>query len=193
MLRAIAALDFPSCIKARHGSHFLPAPPIYDMITAEIRAKEPPGRMAILQRERRNRIRSFLIIAIVATIPCYCLGLAMLQVDSFLNRPTRTPTNTYTPTITGTTAPPTDTPVPATGTVTVTLTPTLTFTPSLTFTAFLTPTTTITLTPSPPPPTLTNTPPPPPTLTPTSTPTLAPPTLTPSPTPTLTPTESPDS
>lgn len=111
---------------------------------------------------KQKRIRYLLILAILITIPFYCLGLALLRI----NRPevvvtptlepgqptaTRTPTITLTPYQTGTF---TNTP-----TVTLTLTPTHTATSTLTPTITPTPTETAT-------PTLTQTPSPTPTDTP---------------------------
>ena len=127
--------------------------------------------METLQLDRKRQI---LIYIILATIPCYCLGMAVLQGSKwFLARGTTTPTPdlsetaaiitlTAMPTITGT--------IPNTPTPTVTLTPS--WTPSLTFTPFMTPTRTITNTPQPPTITPSQTAsltPEPPTLTPTET------------------------
>ena len=60
--------------------------------------------------ERRRRIRTILIIITLATLPCYCLGLVIMQIGRAANQPTETPTLTLTPTDTST---PTATPTPA--------------------------------------------------------------------------------
>lgn len=112
-----------------------------------------------------KRIRYLLMLAILITLPCYCLGLVILRIDQ--TRPAKvTPSVTLTPTRTST----------------ITLTPytnfTFTFTPTITLTGTLkptaTPTRTATVTPTP---TMTNTVPP------TATDTEIPPTVTFSPTP----------
>jgi len=86
--------------------------------------------------ESRRRIRSFLLIAILATLPCYCAGYFAVQTVRNRPTPTITPTFTITPTAT-------ETPV---NTPTLTLTPTITETPTITPTE--TPTPTITETPT---------------------------------------------
>ena len=60
---------------------------------------------------RRNRTRLTLAVVILATIPCYCLGLIVTQLAPIHNAPTQTPTpsETFTPTDTPTSTP-TDTP-----------------------------------------------------------------------------------
>jgi hypothetical protein len=125
---------------------------------------------------RRGRTRRTLLMIILGTLPCYCLGLIVLQVGQMLlNSPTATPTQT-TPKVTATHARASITPV-FTGTATlymsptVTPSPTITLTPSITATFFLPATKTPTLTPTVP----TDTPPPPPTFTFTPSVTLPPP------------------
>jgi hypothetical protein len=131
-----------------------------------------------------DRKRQILIYVILATIPCYCLGMAVLQGSKwFLAKGTTTPT----PNLTETGAAETLTALPtSTGTITATYTPSITptpsWTPSQTFTPFRSPTYTITNTPLPP----TDTPSPTPSLTP------EPPTDTPSVTPTETPSLTPE-
>jgi len=139
---------------------------------------------------KRQRVRYILVLVIIVTLPCYCVGFSAARWK--LNRPaasTATPTSlfaTLTPLITSTKAADnlTTTTTPTeTSTPTHTLTPTETFTPfwivtrtplPFTLTPSITPTQTAspTITPS-----ITNTPPP------TNTPTLSPTTI-PSNTPT---------
>jgi len=99
--------------------------------------------------DRRARIRKILIIIIVATLPCYCLGFVVMQVGRELTKPT------VPPTLTETFAPPpaTNTPTVVTTvftlpTATETPTPTVTWTPTLTFTLFIPPTRTPTIAPT---------------------------------------------
>lgn len=130
---------------------------------------------------RRARIRSILTIIILATLPCYCLGLVLLQIGPRGNDADAT--DTPTATLTGEASPsstlePSDTPI-IFPTATETATPTITWTPSVTPTLFEPPT----RTPSPSPtasPTETETPEPA-TATPTRTPTSVPPTDSPTP------------
>ena len=109
---------------------------------------------------KQKRIRYILILAILVTIPFYCLGLLLLRINRPPVNPTPTmssviPTETLTPTITLT----------AYQTGTFTMTPTIT----QTLTSTVTPTNTLTPTETPTP-TLTLTP----TDTPTRTPTVSP-------------------
>lgn len=129
---------------------------------------------------RRSRTRSTLIMVILATIPCYCLGLILLDVGNVARRVV-TPTTTQT--ITARVVKRTNTPRPsktafAFPTATAVPTETITWTPSPTFTPFVPPTHTPTHTPSD-----THTP----TPTHTASPTLPPPVDTPTPTPTTAP------
>lgn len=127
-----------------------------------------------LRAQQTSRTRSTLIIIILATIPCYCLGLVVLlvgrEIQKASNLPTATPSPSNTPVVIQT-LPATITPFQF-PTETQTSTPTLTVTPSQTLTPFLPPTRTATQTP-----TMTIEP------TVTSTPTEAPPTPTMTPTP----------
>lgn len=94
---------------------------------------------------KKKRIRYFLTLAILITIPCYCLGFLVLRINQTRTpevAPTRTPTVTRTPTITQTpyitltpseTATVTETPT-STVTRTLTVTPTETVIPTLTLT-----------------------------------------------------------
>ena len=50
--------------------------------------------------DQRARIRSILILIIIATLPCYCLGFAVLQSNG-PNRQQTTQTETRTPTSIG--------------------------------------------------------------------------------------------
>lgn len=122
-----------------------------------------------------NRKRQILLYVILATIPCYCLGMAVLQGSRWMqDKGTTTPTVDLTGTdfaLTLTALPTSTGPITATFTATITLTPS--WTPSQTFTPFRSPTHTITNTPLPP----SHTP------TPTTSYTLEPPTETPSLTP----------
>lgn len=96
---------------------------------------------------KRYRTRILLVIAILATLPCYCLGVIVLQFAPVHNLTTLTPTPTSTETLTPTatqTSTPTHTPFP---TFTPTLTPTPTSTRTTTPTATSTSTFTPTLTP----------------------------------------------
>jgi hypothetical protein len=107
--------------------------------------------------DRKTRIRSILIIIIIATIPCYLVGIVALKVGQQV----QTGAQTATPTLTLTqTPPPAATEITptefVTRTPTVTSTATVTWTPSVTYTPFI-------------PPTRTETPTPPPTNTPTET------------------------
>jgi hypothetical protein len=128
----------------------------------------------------KKRIRYMLILATLATLPCYCLGLVVLQVNR--NRPPEvTPTLTHTVTATATiTLTPYITLTP-TSTATITQTATITETGTETQTPTITETPTETTTP-----TISETPSPTATATPTDTP---PPTRTPTPTGTPTPTQ----
>src|SRR5687767_7482702 len=88
--------------------------------------------------EATNRRRTSLIVLILATLPCYCLGRIALQYAPGARTSTPTPSWTGTSTLTpSTTASPSATPI--------VLTATWTFTPTATFTL------THTLTPLPPP------------------------------------------
>jgi len=52
---------------------------------------------------RRKRIRYLLLLVIIITLPCYCLGLVVLRINRSqpdVLRPTATQTATKTPTIT---------------------------------------------------------------------------------------------
>ncbi len=100
-------------------------------------------------RSERAGIRTILVVIILATLPCYCLGYFVLQkAQAQLKKGTNTPTSTLTITVTNQ---PT-----FTGTLsqTVTLTPsqtgtaTETFTPTVTRTRFMTPTRTSSRTPT---------------------------------------------
>lgn len=108
----------------------------------------------------KNRTRSILLMVIILSLVCYCIGFAVLQVNEVTRRvPTVTATqNTLTPTATVTINPLTPTPLYITSTFTVSPTITLTFTPSLTFTPFIPPTSTPSPTPVIVEPTITNTP-----------------------------------
>lgn len=108
------------------------------------------GNELLSRADRRTRIRTILIILILVTLPCYCLGFVVLQVGRELTKPTVTPTITATNTL----APATFTPTQATTvfippTATQTTTPTVTWTPTMTFTQFVPPTRTVTVTPTP--------------------------------------------
>ena len=86
--------------------------------------------------DRRARLRSTLFLILLATLPCYCLGLVVLKVgDTARQIPTYTPTTTATSTNIPTIAIPTEYP-----TLTPSLLPTLTLTPTVTQTPFMTPT-----------------------------------------------------
>lgn len=111
---------------------------------------------------KKKRIRTILIAIIIATIPCYCLGLALLRIAGDASKPTPTALPTQppptavvevaTPTFTEV-PPPTMTPLPV-------IVPTETWTPTMTFTLLVPPTRTP----------LPETPTPEPTLVPTDTP-----------------------
>lgn len=103
------------------------------------------------QAERRARLRSTLILIILATLPFYCIGFILLQVRQVTGGATHTPSPTVemTATDTVTPLPALATTQPAVTTATQTLTPTITWTPSPTYTLFVTPTRTATITPSP--------------------------------------------
>lgn len=110
---------------------------------------------------RTAKLRSTLLMVILATIPCYCLGVGLLFInEAQSNRPTATITSsaTFTQTVS------TSAPQVASPTASFTPTITRTWTPSMTFTPFRTPTRTETPEPSK-----------------TATPTLEPPTDTPIP------------
>ena len=97
--------------------------------------------------ERQRRIRSILGIAILITIPCYCIGfIAVQQAD---NRPTPTITITATEENTATASATLNQTFTPTATGTATATPTLTLTPTATITNTSSPTPSQTLTPSP--------------------------------------------
>ncbi len=134
-----------------------------------------------LPPDNRFRIRYILIAIILATLPCYCAGLFMVnQARTIAARPTATitltPSQPPSPTQTGT-LPPTASNTPTLAATTATQTPSQT--PSPTGTATTTPTATETPTPSPSPsPTDTTVPP---------SDTPVPPTDTPTPTATDTP------
>lgn len=152
--------------------------------------------------EGRIRVRYFLILVIIATLPAYCCGIVLLRLAPdaarqptptifllFTRTPTVGPTNTPrtpVPTLAGVTYIPTQTRTPTrTGTVTRTATPTSTSTITPT------PSHTVTITPTPsvvPSATPTLTPPPSLTFTPTNTPTA---TQQPTPTPTRAPADAP--
>jgi hypothetical protein len=105
--------------------------------------------------DSRFRIRFFLLALILATIPCYCSGLALVQlVDQEVTRSTPTPPWLTTQMLTALAASPTASPTLFIPSPFPTSTPTLT--------AVNTPTATATLVPIP-----TNTPVPSPTVTPT--------------------------
>lgn len=98
---------------------------------------------------RKNKLRSTIIVVILATLPCYLLGLIVLWIgNSVKNQQTITPTTTLTATIdpwagisTATLGPiPTNPGIP-------TITPTLTLTPTETATYFI-PSNTPSLTPT---------------------------------------------
>lgn len=96
---------------------------------------------------RRSRIRSILTIVIIATIPCYLLGLIVLWISNGArNHATATPTLTVEVIEANTPAVPT-LPIPTAifDTPTVTTTPTISVTPSPTSTYFI-PSSTPTLT-----------------------------------------------
>jgi len=111
-------------------------------------------------RENQHpRLRSILVLVIIASLMCYCLGAAVLQVNTLVKQnKTRTQTPSLvsfetlqvTSTVTGFPSP-----FYITNTPSLTPTITITFTPSLTFTEFVpptrteTPTPTVTLSPSP--------------------------------------------
>lgn len=135
--------------------------------------------------EGRIRVRYFLILVIIATLPAYCCGIVLLRLAPdtvrqptptifllFTRTPTIGPTNTPrtpVPTLAGITYIPTQTQTP-TRTGTVTRTPT----PTNTSTVTPTPSQTLTITPTPsviPSATFTLTPPPSLTFTPTNSPT----------------------
>ena len=109
-----------------------------------------------LKADRRARTRTILVFIILATLPCYCLGLVILQIGRADQQPTATPTLTRTATRQVSSPMPvlTDTPF-STATVTETPTATITRTPNLTLTAWVPPTRTPT---NPPTPTLAATP-----------------------------------
>jgi hypothetical protein len=101
----------------------------------------------------RKRIRSIIIAIILATLPCYCLGILALQFAELAHpTSTATPMNLVTLTVlssqtlvNATLETPTASPtVTATSTVTITLTPfmpaTFTTTPTQTITTTITPT-----------------------------------------------------
>ena len=119
-----------------------------------------------------DRTRLILGIVILATLPCYCLGMVMLW-NTNLVREQKTPTSSFTPEGTSlTTLTPTYTIPVISPTVTFTPTTTTSFTPTITY--VIPPTRTFTLTPSPlptetlaPTPTHTDTPTPSPSFTPT--------------------------
>jgi len=119
-----------------------------------------------IRTERRARIRSILIFIILATLPCYCVGLVIFQLGQQAAQPTATPSLTPTEPFVPILITPSFTPSPfILATPTETSTATITWTPTMTFTLFVPPTRTET-------PTLT------PTYTPTPTITLIQPTPT---------------
>lgn len=129
--------------------------------------------------EGRTRVRYFLLLIIIATLPCYCIGFVALRLAPNPDQratPTLLQLITRTPTPGGPTAVVTFGPIPTQGTQ-ITVLPSLTLTASWTPSA--TPSPTVTTSPTP---TITPTS----TLTPTVTRTLTPP---PSLTPTFTPTQ----
>jgi hypothetical protein len=101
--------------------------------------------------DQRTSIRTILLIVTLVTLPCYCIGLVIIQkVQGQLKNGTLTPTSAYsltltvkplvssTPSLTSTITP----------TPTTSGTPTITRTPTTTRTRFLTPTRTSTRTPT---------------------------------------------
>ncbi|HNR47540.1 MAG TPA: hypothetical protein PKO03_10740 [Anaerolineaceae bacterium] len=102
--------------------------------------------------DRRTRTRSTLVLIILATLPCYCLGFIVFQVGQALQKTPLPPTATLmapTETLLGPTAVLTLTSTPLNfPTFTVSPTPTITWTASITYTPFLPPTRTMTTTPT---------------------------------------------
>lgn len=98
---------------------------------------------------KRAQTRRNLVLLILATLPCYCLGIVLLNISQVAGRPlTPTPTVTLTqrtPRRTSTPGP-TDTQI-VFPTATLTPTVTITWTPSVTYTQFVPPTRTVTPTP----------------------------------------------
>lgn len=93
------------------------------------------------KQDRIQRTRRLLIIIIVCTLPCYCLGIVSLRaISGQRNQRTNTPTVTVTATATGTLLP--------TSTYSVTPSSTSTLTPTITSTATYTATNIPTDTPS---------------------------------------------
>lgn len=124
------------------------------------------GQVEEMNREQHLRLRILFMGIILATLPCYCLGWAIVRVaDIQASVPTATATQTATWTATPTytlapsqTLPPSFTPAPPTETPTITLTPTIFYT----WTPSPTPSPTRTSPPPTPTPTPSHTPPPPP-------------------------------
>lgn len=97
--------------------------------------------------DRRIRTRTILALVILATLPCYCIGLIMLR--SANNAAQITPTATFT--ISPSATQPLEIPVATTAvppTAVLTETPTPTWTPSITPTPFRFPTLTPSYTPT---------------------------------------------
>jgi hypothetical protein len=98
---------------------------------------------------KRNRLRSILIVIILATLPCYLLGMIIVWIgNSVKNVPTATPTQAISVTVTPNVLTPT-LPIPTVrfATPTITLTPTNTVSPTVTATYFI-PSSTPSITPT---------------------------------------------
>jgi hypothetical protein len=100
---------------------------------------------------KRAQTRRNLVLLILATLPCYCLGVVLLNIGQIASRPlTPTPTATHTQRTPRRTSTPGPSATPLIiPTATQTSTETITWTPSPTYTEFVPPTRTQTGTPTP--------------------------------------------